>query len=714
MRDPRLYQIAVLSGLLAYGLAVLGFDVRPAQVALTIGAALLTQAAASRAAGLPRVDLRSALISALSLCLLLRTGEPLLGGLAAVIAVGSKFAIRASGKHVFNPTNVALVALLLTTDRVWVSSGQWGSAAFFGFLMAALGTLVVSRARRADVTFAFLLAWAAILIGRSILLGEPLTIPLHRLQSGALLLFAFFMISDPKTTPDARAGRLLFAALVAAGAWFVQFRLFVPNALLWSLAAVSPLTPLIDRLLRAERYAWPRAFDLSPWRWTMKRALVLVAAALAASILAAPPASAFCGFFVSKADAKLFNKASRVVMVRDGSRTVLTMAADYKGDPKEFALVIPVPTPIVRGQIHVGTTALVDHVDAFTAPRLVEYFDEDPCAAARFDKDARLKSLGYVARAAEQAASRAKALGVTIEARYTVGEYDILILSATQSGGLATWLVENGYKMPKGADDVLGSYIRQGMRFFVARVNLEEKARGGWQDLRPIQIAYESPKFMLPLRLGMLNADGAQEMFVYAITRTGRVEATNYRTVKIASGDEIPAFVKDDFAHFYRDMFARQADRAGSAVFVEYAWDMGWCDPCASEPLGASELRDLGVFWLPDGAGVQDAYVTRLHVRYDRAGFPEDLVFQATPNKENFQGRYVLRHPWTGATTCDAAIGYRKDLLKRLQDQASTLAGLTGWDRTGILARMDLAALQSQVRTDAQPWWSGIWGQQPN
>jgi len=310
---------------------------------------------------------------------------------------------------------------------------------------------------------------------------------------------------------------------------------------------------------------------------------------------------------------------------------------------------------------------------------------------------------------AAEARAREKALGVTIEARYTVGEYDILILSATQSGGLATWLTENGYKMPKGAAEVLGSYLRQGMRFFVARVNLEERARGGWQDLRPIQIAYESPKFMLPLRLGMLNADGAQEMFVYAITRSGRVEATNYRTVKIPSGDEIPAFVKDDFAHFYRDMFARQADRSGSAVFVEYAWDMGWCDPCAADPLAASELRDLGVFWLPQGDAVSGAYVTRLHVRYDRAGFPEDLVFQATPNKENFQGRYVLRHPWTGTTTCDAAVSYRKDLLDRLEGEASTLSKLTGWERDGILARMDLSAIRAQVTADGRPWWTGIW-----
>ena len=199
-------------------------------------------------------------------------------------------------------------------------------------------------------------------------------------------------------------------------------------------------------------------------------------------------------------------------------------------------------------------------------------------------------------------------------------------------------------------------------------------------------------------------------MFVYALTRGGRVEATNYRTVKIPSDRDVPEFVKDDFAPFYKDMFKVQAKaQGGNAVFVEYAWDMGWCDPCAAEPLASDELRNLGVFWLPDGGGVSDVFLTRLHVRYDRAHFPEDLVFQATGNRENFQGRYVLHHPFTGAAVCDEARTYRKDLLARLNAQASTLAELTGWPRETIAARMDLTRVQAQVRLDGEPWWRGLW-----
>jgi Na+-translocating ferredoxin:NAD+ oxidoreductase RnfD subunit len=711
MRDPRLYQIAVLGSLLIYGTVALDFEIGPVQVAMTIAAALLTQAAGSYATKLPGVEWKSALISALSLCLLLRTSDPWLGAVAAVLAVGSKFVLRFRGKHVFNPTNIALVAMLLSTERAWVSSGQWGSATTFGFLMACLGTVVVTRARRADVSFSFLAAWAVILTLRSVLLGEPMTIPIHRLESGALLLFTFFMISDPKTTPDSRNGRVLFAVLVAAGAWFVQFKLFHTNALLWALAAISPLTPLIDRLLPAQRYRWEfGSLSFSPRRWAMKRALVATAVLLAGSIFGCSDAEAFCGFYVSKADAKLFNKASQVVMVRDGNRTVLTMASDYQGDPKEFALVIPVPTSITRQQIHIGDPAIVQHLDAYSAPRLVEYFDPDPCEMARRDRayDA-LKSMVAPA-AAREMEFRAKSLGVRIEARYTVGEYDILILSAEQSGGLTTWLRENGYKVPKGAADVLASYIGQKMRFFVAKVNLGERAKLGVVNLRPIQIAYESPKFMLPLRLGMANADGAQEMFVFALTRGGRVEAVNYRTVKIPSDMDVPEYIKDEFAPFYQDLFKVQAKaQGGNAVFVEYAWDMGWCDPCAAEPLAASELTELGVFWLPPGGGVADVFLTRLHVRYDKAHFPEDLVFQATGNRENFQGRYVLRHPFTGNAACEEAKSYRKDLLARLNEQAVTLATLTGWPRSAIVARMDLTRIQAQVRLDAGPWWGGLW-----
>ena len=255
MSDPRLYQIATLASLLVYGMGWLDFDISPARASLLLLTALATQAAGDRLTG-SRFNPKSALISGLSLCLLLRTNRPEVAVLAAVVTIAGKFVVRVGGKHIFNPTNGGIVAMMLLTNDVWVSPGQWGSAAFFAFLMACAGGIVVNRAARADVTYAFIAFYAALVFGRSIYLGEPLTMPLHRLESGALLLFTFFMISDPKTTPDSRAGRLLFAALVAFGAWYVQFRLFRTNGLLWSLAVWSIAVPVIDRLLPGRRYSW--------------------------------------------------------------------------------------------------------------------------------------------------------------------------------------------------------------------------------------------------------------------------------------------------------------------------------------------------------------------------------------------------------------------------------------------------------------------------
>jgi Na+-transporting NADH:ubiquinone oxidoreductase subunit NqrB len=259
MADPRLYQIGTLASLLVYGMGWLEFDITPARVALLLATVLATQWTCDRLSGSPAPfasSARSALISGLSLCLLLRTNHTELAIVAAVVTIAAKFLVRINGKHVFNPTNGGIVAMLLLTDQVWVSPGQWGAAAALAFLLACAGALVVTRAARADVTYAFIAFYCALLVGRSLSLGEPLTIPLHRLQSGALLLFTFFMISDPKTTPDSRAGRVLFAALVAVGGWYVQFRLFRTNGLLWSLAACSTLVPLIDRVLPGARYAW--------------------------------------------------------------------------------------------------------------------------------------------------------------------------------------------------------------------------------------------------------------------------------------------------------------------------------------------------------------------------------------------------------------------------------------------------------------------------
>jgi Na+-transporting NADH:ubiquinone oxidoreductase subunit NqrB len=256
--DPRLYQIACLTALLVYGLGWRSFDVSPAQIALTLAFALATQAAGTRWAGLPAFDAKSALISALSLCLLLRVDALWLAPAAAVIAVGSKFVIRWGGKHVFNPTNVGIAAVVVLSDRAWVSPAQWGAGPTIAFLVACLGGMVVNRAARSDVTYAFIGCFAALLFGRAAWLGQPWSVPLHQLESGSLLLFSFFMISDPKTTPNARAARYLFGALVAAGAAFVAFVLFKPSGPIWSLVVLSPLVPLLDRIFPGRRYEWTR------------------------------------------------------------------------------------------------------------------------------------------------------------------------------------------------------------------------------------------------------------------------------------------------------------------------------------------------------------------------------------------------------------------------------------------------------------------------
>jgi enediyne biosynthesis protein E5 len=265
MGDPRLYQIGTLASLLVYGMGWLDFDITPGRVVLLLTTVLATQWIGDRLVGGPpfKHSMRSALISGLSLCLLLRTNRSDLAVLAATITIGAKFLIRVDGKHVFNPTNAGIVAMLLLTNQVWVSPGQWGSAAFFALLLACGGSLVVNRAARSDVTYAFIACYCALLFGRSLYLGEPLAIPLHRAESGALLLFTFFMISDPKATPDSRVGRVLFAALVAFVAWYVQFRLFRTNGLLWSLAGCSLLVPLINRFAPGLRYAWPSAAPAS-------------------------------------------------------------------------------------------------------------------------------------------------------------------------------------------------------------------------------------------------------------------------------------------------------------------------------------------------------------------------------------------------------------------------------------------------------------------
>jgi hypothetical protein len=400
---------------------------------------------------------------------------------------------------------------------------------------------------------------------------------------------------------------------------------------------------------------------------------------------------AFCGFYVAKADASLFNKTSQVIMVRDGLHTVITMQSDFKGNVKDFAMVVPVPTVLQRSDIRVVNSNLFQQLDAYSAPRLVEYWDENPCY--RYDDyPMAMESAPATSRSSSGYADKAmkKNYQVTIKAQYQVGEYDILILDAKESKGLENWLIDNGYKIPKGASEVLYPYIQSNMKFFVVKVNLS-KIENESQSLRPIQIRFESRKFMLPIRLGMANAHDEQDMLIYCFTRNGRVECTNYRNVEIPTDKNVPEFTQDVFGKFYAALFKRTLRREGkNNIFLEYAWDIsGWnnmkCDPCAFTPPSKEMLTESGVDWIRPGrwGGYEgEVFFTRMHVRYDRQNFPQDLQFQETSDKRNFQCRYIITHPAMGPFECSEGNRYEKDVYKRREKELIQLAMLTGWNVT--------------------------------
>ena len=433
----------------------------------------------------------------------------------------------------------------------------------------------------------------------------------------------------------------------------------------------------------------------------MKKYVSFVLVSLLFLLSFTSPALAFCGFYVAKADASLYNQASQVILARDGNRTILTMANDYKGDVKDFALVVPVPVVLKEEQVRVAEPKIIERLDAFSAPRLVEYFDSDPCDDLPPIYQPGGTRGGDVFTLQERSSD--SALGVTVESRFTVGEYDILILSAKESDGLERWLIQNGYKIPRGASALLAPYINQNLKFFVAKINLEKFSVSGFQTLRPLMIAYESPRFMLPIRLGMMNASGEQDLIVYLLSPKGQAELTNYRTVKIPSDRGIPEFVKSEFASFYKSLFTTAYQRENKKVaFLEYAWNMGGCDPCSADPLSRDELKQAGVFWL-DSSENNSVFISRIHVRYTRDTFPEDLNFQETANQNFFQGRYIITHPYKEEMKCQAAQSYRQSVRQRQEEEIQNLANLTNWKIEDIRRRVQL------IESSSDPWWRRIW-----
>jgi hypothetical protein len=340
---------------------------------------------------------------------------------------------------------------------------------------------------------------------------------------------------------------------------------------------------------------------------------------------------AFCGFFVAKVDARLFNHRSEVAIVHENNNTTYNLAFDYQGDPQEFALVLPVPIVLKKPDVKVIDAKLFQRLDDFTAPRLVRYQDFNqnlPNAAARSE--------------AEPKKDRAP---VTVVERFTVGEYDVVILSANESNALASWLRQNDYRLPDQAERYLKPYIDQKLFFFVVRINIKEQQKLGVKNLRPIQFTVKNSKgIMLPFQLGKINSEGTQDIIVYFLSDQGRAESSNYTNVMIPSNFAVPEEIESKFGEFYQGLLGATIKAVGrETVVTEYAWDTGSCDPCSASPLTSQELKELGV-------NREKAFITRLHLQYTKDTYNRDLKFRVTSDTRNYQGRYILTPKLSSST----------------------------------------------------------------
>ncbi|PWT73440.1 MAG: hypothetical protein C5B59_13350 [Bacteroidetes bacterium] len=718
--DPRIFQAVFQTFFLCYGLVILNWKPEWIHFLMSLGGCVVfSYLVFAIQSGEWKMRLRnggwrfwflSSLISGLSLCLLLKTNHWYTSLLAGFLTVASKFIFKFGRKHIFNPSAFGIVATMIVTKDAWLSPGQWGANTVFFFLTITLGTIVVTRVQKLDTSLGFILAFVGLLYWRQIIiLGWQPDYFIHSVSSGSLLLFSFFMISDPKTSPDHPAARIIWSVVMGIATFYLVAFFWIDNAAIWVLVFSAPLVPLFNQIFKSNSFEWRSSTVTIPFTSFFKKIIMKpfnkkIAALFILIVMISHDTFAFCGFYVSKADGTLKNKTSQVIVVHDGNRSVITMYNDFKGDPKDFAMVVPVPVVLKRSDIKVIEPGIFNLLNEYSKPRLVEYYDENPCNIRNEERNklapqaADVAVIGY--------GSAEKANKVTVEAKYLVGEYDILILSAKESSGLKDWLNENGYKIPNGAEEVLDPYIKSNLKFFVVKVNEKEKKKLSENFLRPIQISFNSPRFMLPIRLGMANAEGDQDMIVYAFTKSGRIECTNYRTVALPTGNKIPLFVQSNFANFYSNLFQYQWNKDGKSVaMVEYAWNVSptnyvKCDPCVAIPPSDRDLQQAGVWWLKtrdwsDYSDVQNpsdysdysdnVYFTRLHIRYNREFFPQDLMFAETPNKENYQARYIITHPATGEFNCDAGRKYLNDLRQRRRAELDNLSSLTGksytdWD----------------------------------
>jgi len=413
-------------------------------------------------------------------------------------------------------------------------------------------------------------------------------------------------------------------------------------------------------------------------RSLLRRLALALPLTAALAVAASPEARAFCGFYVSGADASLFNNATLVVLMRQGTRTVLSMQNNYQGPPENFAMVIPVPVVLQEDNVKTLPMEVFAHVDSLAAPRLVEYWEQDPCyVEPAWEEEDNLDVKSAEPMAAEVNPSPADDLGVTIEAQFTVGEYEIAILSAKDSTGLDTWLRQEKYTLPDGAEPLLRPYVEEGMKFFVAKVDITKVKTDptGKTMLSPLRFHYDTDEFRLPVRLGLINSGGKQDLLVHILARGKRYELANYGNVTIPTNLDIAPEARERFGELYAALFDATLSKNPKAVVTEYSWDSGSCDPCPTPPLNGEEIASLGGDVIggelnPWGGGF---VLTRLHARYDKESLGEDLIFREAPaivggrefmmgdklekgsrpaGTNNFQARYAMRHVWEGPIAC--------------------------------------------------------------
>ena len=411
---------------------------------------------------------------------------------------------------------------------------------------------------------------------------------------------------------------------------------------------------------------------------------ILLAAMALGAVLVPRTAEGFCGFYVNGAGSEMFNDATQVVLMRMGTRTVLSMQNNYQGPPEAFALVIPVPTVLQKEDVKTLPKDVLGRVDTMGAPRLVEYWERDPCAPEHDYDDRVMMRPGATKGTGRNESATPQDLGVTVEAKFEVGEYQIVILSAKDAAGLETWLRAEKYQIPPGAEPFLRPYVESGMKFFVAKVDPAKVTFvEGRAELSPLRFHYDSEEFNLPIRLGLANSSGTQDLIVTVLAPNQRYEVANYKNVTIPTNLDVKDSVREKFGEFYAALFDRTIEKNPGAVVTEYAWSAGSCDPCPGPTLQGNDFATLGADVLAGGPGKAEPYqgwdlvLTRLHARYGKS-VTEDLVFKAaepivggresrgangkleeraTPSgMNNFQARYAIRHEWTGAITCKAPV----------------------------------------------------------